>query len=48
MKLFPVCKLEFYKLQLIKLKFYHLFRLISANFGLKTPKIAKKGTLVSC
>ena len=44
MKLFPVeyAKLKYYKLQQIKLKFYHIFRLISADFRLKMPKMAKK------
>ena len=41
-------KLKYNKLQQIKLKPYHLFRLISDDFRPKVPKIAKKGTLVSC
>ena len=47
-KLFPVCKVEILQVTVNKLKFCHLFRLISADFRLKVPKIAKNGTLVSC
>ena len=35
-------KLKYYKLQLIKLKFYHLLMLISEDIRLKVPKIAKR------
>ena len=34
-------KLNYYKLHLIKLKFYHIFKLISVNIWLKMLKIAK-------
>ena len=37
-------KLKYYELQLRDLKFSHLFMLISDDFQLKVPKIAKKGT----
>ena len=42
--LFTVCKVEILQVTAKILKFYHLFRLISKEFRLKVPKIAKKGT----
>ena len=48
MKLFMVCKVELLQVTLNKLKLYRHFRLISADFRLKVPKIANEGTLVSC
>ena len=41
-KLFPVCEAEILQVTVIKLKFYHLFRLISCNFWLKVPKKAER------
>ena len=41
-------KLEYNELQLKELKFSHLFVLISNDFWLKVPKIAKNGTKVAC
>ena len=35
-------KLKYYKLHLMKFKFYHLFRVISDYIWLKVPKISKK------
>ena len=47
-KLLPVCEVEILQETVNKLKFHHLFRLISGDFRLKVLKIAKNGTLVSC
>ena len=44
-KLFSVCKVEILQVTVNKIQ---LCRLISDDFRLKVPKIAKKGTLVSC
>ena len=46
MKLFPVCKVEILQVTVIKWKLYRRFWLISDDFRLKAPKIAKKSTLV--
>ena len=37
-------QLKYYELQYKELKFSHLFMLITDDFQLKVPKIAKKGT----
>ena len=47
-KLFLVCKVKILQVTVNNVEVLYLFRLISANFRLKVPKIAKKGTLVSC
>ena len=43
-RLLPVCRAEILQVTVKKLKFSHLFMLISDDFRLKVPKIAKKGT----
>ena len=47
-KLFPVCKVEILQVTVNKVEVLSFFRLISADFRLKVPKIVKKGTLYSC
>ena len=47
-KLFLVCKVEILQVTVNKVEVLSSFRLISVNFWLKVPKIAKKSTLVSC
>ena len=47
-KLFSVCKAEILQVTVKTIEVYHLFRLISGDFRLKVPKLAKRGTLVSC
>ena len=47
-KLFLVCEVEILQVTVNKIEVYHLCRLISGDFLLKVPKIAQKGTLVSC
>ena len=49
MKLFPLCKVEILLVTRNKIEVLSsFFRVISDNFRLKVPKIAKKGTLVFC
>ena len=44
-RLLPVCEAKILRVTVKKkLKFSHLFMLISDDFRLKVPKIAKKGT----
>ena len=43
-RLLSVCEAEILRVTAIELKFSHLFMLISDDFWLKVPKIAKKGT----
>ena len=43
-KSFPVCKVEILLVTVKKMKFCDLFRLISDDFWLKVPKIAKEST----
>ena len=47
-KLFPVCKVEILQVTVNKVEVLSSFILISADFWLKVPKIAKRGTLVCC
>ena len=47
-KLFTVCKVEILQFTVNKIKVLSSFRLISDDFRLKKPKMANKGTLVSC
>ena len=47
-KLLPVWENEKLQVTVKKMRFSHLFRLMSADFRLKVPKKSKKGTLVSC
>ena len=47
-KLFLVWEVEILQVTVNKMKFYHLFRLISDDILLKVPKIAENGTLVFC
>ena len=47
-ELFLVCKVEILQVTVNKIEVFSSFRLISDDFRLKVPKIAKKGTLVSC
>ena len=48
MQLLRVCKNEILQVTVNKTEVLSSFRLISVDFWLKMPKIAKKGTLVSC
>ena len=43
-RLLPVCEAEILRVTVKELKFSHLFLLISGDFRIKVPKIAKKGT----
>ena len=46
--LFSACKVEILQFTVNKIKVLSSFMLISDEFWLKVPKIAIKGTLVSC
>ena len=48
MKLFPLYKVEILQVTVNKIEVLSSFRVISIDFQLKVPKIARKGTLVSC
>ena len=43
-RLLPVCEAEILRVTVRKLRFSHLFMLISDDYRLKVPKIAEKGT----
>ena len=47
-RLLPVYEAKILRVPVKELKFSHLFMLISDNFWLKMPKLAKTGTSVSC
>ena len=47
-RLLPVWEAEILQFTVKKMKFSHLFMMISDDFLLKVPKIAKKGIKVSC
>ena len=47
-KLFPVCKDEILQVTVNKIEVLSSFSVISDDFLLEVPKIAKKGTVLSC
>ena len=47
-KVFPVFKVKILQVTVNEIEVLSSFRLISDDFWLKVPKIAKMGTLVSC
>ena len=48
MKLFTVCEVEILQITVNKIEVFSSFQFDFGRFSAKMPKIAKRGTLVSC